>query len=230
MAVVGPPTGGGMNAAAATGGTGQPMPKKGKKKAVAGPPQAPSIDVDLEGQVKSHVTGVLSGAVKRYDDKTLSQMKQGIFEASKGQAAQSKRSLRSELAKSGTLRSGAYQRGLQDIDREASSQYTKGVRDIMMEKAKAEWEDKVKALDQAESYLKRKQDYDIGLKQIDATLESARIQAGATVQAAALGAEATKHAASASAGAARYSAQLNYDLGMQNVQLGRDRLSAGFLG
>lgn len=205
--------------------------KPKKPKAVAPPTSSPAAPAPqglatgalandtqgIDAQVKQHFSDVLSGAAKRFDDKTVAQMKQGLFETTKGQAAQSTRQLRQQLAKSGTLRSGAFGRGVADIEKSAASDFTKGVREIMMEKAKAEWEDKSKAIDQAQSWLKQKYDYDIGLKQIDATLESARIQAGATLGAAALSAGATRDAARASAGAARASAQMNFDLGMANL-------------
>jgi hypothetical protein len=196
--------------------------------AIKGPPVAPTsgeqpLDVkgtsSVDSAVKSHIEGTLSGKIKRYDDKTVSQMKQGVFETTRGQAKQSKRNLKSELAKSGTLRSGALGRGIVDIDNAANASFTQGVRDIMLEKAKAEFDDKNVAVQQAQAWLKSKQDYDLGLKQISATLESARISAGATLGAAKLGADASRAAAGAAAGAARYAADQSFQLGMANVQL-----------
>lgn len=198
-----------------------------------GPPVAPTskeqpLNVKgtqgVDDAVRSHIEGTLSGAIKRYDDKTVSQMKQGLFETTRGQAKQSKRNLRAELVRSGTYRSGALGRGIVDIDNSAAASYTQGVRDIMLEKAKAEFDDKNTAIQQAQSWLKQKQDYDLGLKQISATLESARIQAGATLGAAAMAADATKTAARASAGAARYAADQSFQLGAANLQFKYDQM------
>ena len=226
IGIAAPPTG-----SAPPPGPATVAPKK-KKPAIVGPPGSAVEAGDyskanagaladtqgIDSMVKEHFQGVLSGASKRFDDKTVSMMKQGLFETSKDQSSQSKRNLRSELAKSGTLRSGAYGRGVADIERSAASDYTKGVREIMLEKAKTEWEDKSKAIDQAQSWLKQKYDYDIGLKQIDATIKSAEIQAGATITAAGISAGATRDAARAGAGASRAAAQMNFDLGMAQLE------------
>jgi hypothetical protein len=152
-------------------------------------------------------------------------MKQGLFETTRGQAAQSKTNLRAELAKSGTLRSGALARGTIDIDNAANASFTQGVRDIMLEKAKAEFDDKNAAIQQAQGWLKGKQDYDLGIKQMETTLQAASIQAGATVAAAKLGADAQRAAAGASAGAARYAADQSFQLGMANTQLQYDQMT-----
>lgn len=196
--------------------------------AVSGPPTHDKSLFNVEGassmdhQIQKHITGTLDGSIKRFDDKTISQMKQGLFETTRGQAKQSKRNLRSELARSGTLRSGALARGTIDIDNAASASFTQGVRDIMLEKAKAEWEDKNTAIAQGQQWLKGKQDYDLGIKQMATTLKAASIQAGATVAAAQLGAKAGLAAARAGAGAARYAADQQFQLGMANLQLKAD--------
>jgi hypothetical protein len=179
----------------------------------------------MDDQVQSHIKGTLDGSIKRFDDKTISMMKQGLFETTRGQAKQSKRNLRAELARSGTLRSGALARGTVDIDNAANASFTQGVRDIMLEKAKAEFDDKNVAIQQAQGWLKSKQDYDLGIKQMQTTLKAASIQAGATVAAAKLGADATKRAAASGAGAARYAADQQFQLGMANLQLKADSIA-----
>lgn len=198
--------------------------KNAKASTVSGPPKKDKSLFNAEGaasmdaSVREHIQGTLDGSIKRYDDKTISQMKQGLFETTRGQAAQSKRSLRAELARSGTLRSGALARGTIDIDNAANASFTQGVRDIMLEKAKAEFDDKNVAIQQAQSWLKQKQDYDLGIKQMQTTIQAASIQAGATVAAAKLGADATRAAAGSAAGAAKYAAEKQFQLGMENLQ------------
>tara|TARA_R100000306_G_C4372393_1_gene140544 strand:- start:802 stop:1473 length:672 start_codon:yes stop_codon:yes gene_type:complete len=172
---------------------------------------------DVDALVKKSFSDVLSGKSKRFDDKTLAQMKQGLFESTRGQSKQAKRSLRSELARSGTFRSGAMGRGVTDINRAAMASFTSGVKDIMLEKAKVEWQDRQKALDQAQTWLGQKQQYDMGLKQIAATIESARIRAGATLGAAKLGADASIKSSRAMAGASRYSSLMQYNMGQDRL-------------
>lgn len=187
----------------------------------AGPPKKELYGAEgasgIDEQVRSHVKGVMEGSIKRYDDATVAKMKQGLHETTRGQAKQAKRSLRSEMARSGMLRSGALLKGGMDIDRAASANYSRGVRDIMLEKAKAEFDDKNVAIQQAQQWLSQKQQYDLGLKQMETTLEAAGIQAGATLGAAKLSADATRAAAGASAGAAKFAAQKQYELGKQRL-------------
>ena len=206
------------------------------------PVQGPPGTQDVDALVKKNFSDVLSGKSKRFDDKTLAQMKQGLFETTRGQAKQSKRNLRSALARSGTFRSGAMGRGTVDIDRAASASFTAGVRAIMLEKAKVEWEDKNKALDQAQQWLGQKQQYDIGLKQISATIESARIRAGATLGAAKLGADASIKSSSMMAGASKYGADKALEMaemknkqhiammGLQHKKLGLQAAALGLTG
>jgi hypothetical protein len=180
---------------------------------------------DLDAQVKSNFSDILSGAKSRLDDKTVGMMKQGLFETTRGGAKNAKRSLKDTLTQGGILRGGLLARGGIDIDNAANAQFTKGVREIMLEKAKVEWEDKSKALDQAQAWLTSKRQYDIGLKQVAATIKAAQIQASATVAAAGISASATKAAARAGAGAARYAADQRFQLGMGNLQHANDSLA-----
>jgi hypothetical protein len=143
----------------------------------------------------------------------------------RGQAKQAKRSLRSEMARTGMLRSGALLKGGMDIDRAASANYSRGVRDIMLEKAKAEFDDKNVAIQQAQQWLNQKQQYDLGLKQMETTLEAASIQAGATLGAAKLSADASRAAAGASAGAARFAAQKQFQLGQERIAFQNKQLA-----
>ena len=217
-----PPTGQGIIDAGTT---------NAQQSTVSGPPAHDNSLFGVEGasamdhEIQKHIKGTLDGSVKRFDDKTIAMMKQGLFETTKGQAKQSRRNLRSELARSGTLRSGALGRGIVDIDNAASASFTAGVRDIMLEKAKAEFDDKNTAIAQGQQWLKGKQDYDLGIKQMQTTLKAASIQAGATVAAAKLGANAMRAAAGAGAGAAKYAADQQFQLGMANLQLRADGMA-----
>lgn len=154
--------------------------------------------LDVDNLIKQQFQDILSGKLSRFSDKTLASMKQGLFEATRGQARASQQEALRLAAVTGTFRSPVTQRVLRDIDASARAQYTQGVRDILLEKARAEFEDRMAALQLAQQWLNSRRQYILGKEQIQATLKAASIQAGATVRAAELRAAATRAAAGAS--------------------------------
>jgi hypothetical protein len=141
----------------------------------------------------------------------MAMMKQGLHEETEGKAKASKDEAMQDAARFGVARGGVLQKRFAGIDRSKRADYTKGVRSIMIEKAKAEFDDKITALNGTQKWLDSKRQYDIGLKQIAATIQSAQIQASATVAAAGISARATRDAARAGAGAARHAANLGHE-------------------
>lgn len=158
---------------------------------------------DVEGLIKEGFQDILSGKKGSFSDETFANLKQALFESTRGQAKASQNEALRTAALTGTFRSPATQRVMRDIDTSARSQFTQGVRELMIEKAKAEWSDRMQGLQMAQQWLQQRQSYVLGKAQIAATLESARIQASATVRAASISAGATRDAARAGAGAAR---------------------------
>lgn len=157
----------------------------------------------VEDLIKSNFTDILEGKKGSFTDERLGLMKAGLFEETRAQQRASNQEAIAQAALTGTSRSGVLQRRFQDIDTSTRAEYTRGVREMLLEKAKAEWEDKMQGLQLAGDWLQQKRSYMIGKQQIAATLESARIQASATIGAAALHSAATRDAARASAGASR---------------------------
>ena len=158
---------------------------------------------DVEALIKEGFQDILSGKKGSFSDETFANLKQALFESTRGQAKASQNEALRTAALTGTFRSPATQRVMRDIDTSARSQFTQGVRELMIEKAKAEWSDRMQGLQMAQQWLQQRQSYVLGKAQIAATLESARIQASATVRAASIAAGATRDAARAGAGAAR---------------------------
>jgi hypothetical protein len=166
---------------------------------------------DADKSIKEYYDKILSGEEGRFSPEIMAQMKQGIFRESMGRAKASRDTAIRDSARFGTMRGGVLQARLQEIDSSSRAQYTQGVTDLMIEKAKTEFDDKMAALQGTQQWLSDKRQFYLGQKQIEATIESARIQAGATVAAAALSAGATKAAAGAAAGAARHAANLGHE-------------------
>lgn len=184
------------------------LPKPPQKEGGGGLPKPPKKGEEDEGQdvenlIQQNFTDILTGKLKRYSPELMAQMKQGIFKSTIGAKRGRELEAMRQAAVTGSFRSASMQRRLQEIDTSSRQQYAEGIQTMMMDAAKAEWEDRQKALDQAQNWLNAKRQYILGKKQIAATLEAARIQAGATVAAARLGADATKAAARAGAGAQR---------------------------
>lgn len=199
--------------AAAGGGLPRPPGGGGGGGGRRGPPGSGSNEVSIhnpgdegenvESLIEKNFTDVLTGKLKRYSPEMMAQMKQGIFRSTIGADRGRELEAMRQGAVTGSFRSSTMQRRLQDIGTSSRQMYSQGIQKMMMEAAKAEWDDRNVALNQAQQWLDSKRKYKIGKMQIAATIESAHIQASATMGAAAIGADATKYAARASAGASR---------------------------
>jgi hypothetical protein len=187
-----------------------------------------SAGANIDKQIQQKFTRILSGEESRYSPKVMTQMKQGLFRESRGQAKASEDKAMTQAARFGVARGGVLQKRFQEIDTSSRAQYTQGVTQLMIEKANKEFDDKMGALNMAQQWLNSKRQYDIGLRQIAATIQSAEIQAGATLGAARLSADATKKAAGMSAGAARHAANLAHERwkGEFAHQVAMDKLAA----
>lgn len=205
-------------------------------------PPAPAPPAEDEGQdvanlIKQEFTDILAGKKGSFTDERVALLKSGLRESTAGQAAASRAQALRDQALLGTLRSGVTARRLQDIDTSARAQFASGVRDILLQQAQSEFQDRMAALQAAQNWLNSRQQYVLGKRQIEATLEAARIHAGATLGAAQLALRGSlAHAGAARAGvrenARQFDEQMAFRREQANVQLNLDLLRAvsGVLG
>lgn len=158
---------------------------------------------NVDSRLEQSYNDILSGKKTSFSDDRMDLMKQALFEETRAQARTSEQKAIAQAALTGGARSGGLQRRFDEIDRSMRSDYTRGVRDLLIEKEKAQFEDYKFALQGMGQWLTQKRQYMIGKQQVAATIESARIGAAAQVAAAGIAADATKAAARMSAGASR---------------------------
>jgi hypothetical protein len=187
---------------------------QGKRIGTGGPIAKPDPYAAFNKSIKTQLEGRLSGADSAFNPEVMSMMKQKLHSAVEGKKASSQRSLRSDLVSRGILRGGVGAESFENLEVAALQEYSAGVRDIMIEKAMSDWQDRKEAardalawLDSVRSYELGKEQNAIAREQVKATIESARISAGAQMYAA----DQALKGARAQAGATRYGAQMSYE-------------------
>jgi hypothetical protein len=122
------------------------------------PPQA-GLDMDLQNQIDGFLKDALSGQNKRFSPETLQQMKDQVFAATEGGRKKAVDAANSDALHRGLFRSGIPIDAQMQAQSDASSAYSKGVTDININAANAEYDDKNAALDRAQRSLTEKRSY-----------------------------------------------------------------------
>lgn len=179
-----------------------------------GPVAHPDPQSAFNLQIKEQLQSRLSGQASAFSPEVMAMMKQKLSSAVEGKKEASKTALRSDLVARGILRGGVGAESFQGLEISALKEYSGGIRDIMIEKAMSDWQDRKEAARDALAWLDSLRQYELG-KESNAI---AREQVKATIAAASIAASASMYAADqglagarAAAGATRYGAQLAYE-------------------
>jgi hypothetical protein len=113
----------------------------------------------VEKEIWDYINGILSGKNTAYSPTVVQNMNNSAFQTATGRAAADKQSLSDDLISRGVFRSGIAARGMSEIDRGASAQYSKDVRDIQTQKALSDFSNRMQALTAAQSWLDSKRTY-----------------------------------------------------------------------
>lgn len=160
------PGGGGGGGAAGGGGTG-----------IANPGATSSGLMDMfSGQAKTiwdNLTPIMSGQQTRYSPEVLARMDANAKLASRGEARAGRDVILQDAIRRGVSRGGIPTRALGNVERGATAAYTAATNQNQIEKAKADFADRMAALDAAEKWLAQMQAYAVSLDQTAAGREKA---------------------------------------------------------
>ncbi len=193
-----------------------PKPQKVAKKPIGS--GGPIAEADPHSAfnigIKKQLEERLSGAASAFNPEVMGMMKQKLSSAVEGKKEASKRSLRSDLVARGVLRGGVGAESFEGLEISALQEYSAGVRDIMIEKAMSDWQDRKEAARDALAWLDSVRQYELGKEsnaiareQVKATIAAASIAANASMYAADQGLKGAR----AAAGATRYGAQMAFE-------------------
>jgi len=177
---------------------------KNKQKG-GGKPGNPGDMYDLENEIGAQALRVMRGEEGRFGAEQVSNMKDQLFSATLGRVKTDIRAADAGAARRGMFRSGMANRTENDLRRNALTAYSTGVKDIMIKKAEAEFQDKMAGLNATQSWLQGKRQYEMD-KERNAI---ARAQISASMAAAQLSAQVQREGIAASRGAA--SAQMRFN-------------------
>ena len=123
-----------------------------------------STDANVDKQIREGFEGILDGSKSRYSDERVKLMKDEMFESTMGQVKSQIRGADASAARRGLFRSGIAARTETDLRREGLKSFSKGVREIMIKKMDAEFQDRMQALNLANTYLNNKRQYALGVE------------------------------------------------------------------
>lgn len=174
--------------------------------------------------IKQNIFDRISGKISRFSPEIVEQMKGTLMAATNAQVGRAKEGIYSDAARRGIFRSAVTSGSISRAENAGIAAYSAGVKDILMQKAFADYDDKVKALDAAQNWIQSARQYYLGKKQIEATLEAAAMQAAASRYAADQGLK----GAMAAAGASKYAANKAYQAHQDSLVNVQDTVYAGY--
>lgn len=138
----------------------------------------------LSTKLRDKAEALMDGTDGRFSDERVSMMKDQMFESTIGRVKKEVRAMDGGLVRRGMFRSGISARAEKDIRTDAMRNYSRGVKDIMLKKMDAEFEDKMRGMQMVQTWLSQKQNYDLGKErnviareQIAATSAASRLSA-----------------------------------------------------
>jgi len=204
-----PPRGGGGGGAATSGGGGGGGGGTGVPIGEGGYHAHPDPHADLDALIKKNVMDRISGRSSAFPPELMEMMKQKLFEETQGQTRRARESIYADAARRGIFRSGVTSGGVAAVETAGIKAYSAGVRDILLQKALADYQDRKEAIRDAMQWINNVRQYELGKEQnaiareqIKATLEAASIAASAQMYAADQALRGALAAASASRSAA----------------------------
>jgi len=124
-------------------------------------------DEDIWGQIE----GMMSGANSAYDDATLNRIYGELHQAGQGRARAGGHDIQLDALRRGMSRSGLVTDAMAGLQRSTASDYTGGVRKVLMDKAKSDVTLKVQGIQMAQSWLHDRRAYILGLEGTEAQKE-----------------------------------------------------------
>lgn len=198
---------------------------------------------DMDSLIKQNLQDRLNGQGGPYTPEMMSMLKGKLFDEVQGQIKRGEQNLYSDAARRGIFRSGVTSKAVRDVQNEGIRAYSSGVRDLIIKKMMADYEDKQKAMDLGMKWLDSKRNYELGLErnaiardQIKASLAAAAMQAAATRYAADQSLKGTRAMAGASRAATAQrsreagvwdEANQNYKMDQQGNYVPASAMSAG---
>src|SRR3990167_2465372 len=101
---------------------------------------------ELSNLLRDTAMAVMQGKEGRFNEKRVQDMKDQMFQSTIGRVKNDVRALDANAVRRGIFRSGMSQRGEADLRRNALNAYSSGVKDIMIKKMDAEFQDKMAGL------------------------------------------------------------------------------------
>jgi hypothetical protein len=173
-----------------------------------------SIGNDMDKLIQKNLTDRLEGRNPSFSDEIMAHNKEKLFKETTGATRRGRMSLMADAARRGVFRSEATGTLIRDVEIAGMQQYSSGVKDLMIEKAKSDHKDMTEAITAAQQWMQGLRQYSLGLEQnaiareqIKATLAAAAMQASASMYAADQGLKGAR----ANAGAIRAGQQQQYN-------------------
>lgn len=167
-----------------------------------------NIGGDMDKLIKQNLMDRVQGKNPKYSAEIMQHMKEKLFKETQGQTRRARMSLMADAARRGVFRSGATGGLVRDIEIAGIQAYSSGVKDLLIQKAMADHEDMIKAIDSSQTWLANTRQYQLGLEQNDISRQQIK---------------ATLAAASMMASASRYAA----DQGLKGARAGAGAIRAG---
>ena len=169
-----------------------------------------AVGGDMDKMIKENLMARVQGKNPKFSEEILGHMKEKLFKETQGQTRRARMALMADAARRGVFRSEATGGLIRDAEIAGIQAYSSGVKDLLIQKAMADHDDMIKAIDSSQQWLANSRQYQLGLEQN----EIGRQQIKATLAAAAMSAAATRYAADqglkgarAGASASRWAAQ-----------------------
>jgi len=168
-----------------------------------------SVGGEMDKLIKDNLMSRVEGKNPKYSEEIMGHMKEKLFRETQGQTRRARMSLMADAARRGVFRSEATGGLIRDAEIAGIQAYSSGVKDLLIQKAMADHDDMIKAIDSSQQWLANTRQYQLGLEQneigrqqIKASLAAAAMSAAASRYAADRGLEGARAGASASRWAA----------------------------
>lgn len=112
----------------------------------------------LGSAIADRIKAIMGGET-RFSPEVMASMRGGLHNATQGKLQRTREAIGTDAVSRGMYRSGATSAALADAEMGAASDYTTGVRDIMVQKAMYDFQDKMAGLQAAEQDLERQQQF-----------------------------------------------------------------------
>lgn len=139
-------------------------------------PVDPGPGFDIENTIRRGFEDILQGKSSSFPEERFELEMQKLNEDSRATESRLNRELDRDLIRRGIFRSGIAARNQREVKLHVDSELSEAERQLKIEKLKAEFSDRMTALNLAQSWLDSRRRYEIGKEQIAAQREATRAQ------------------------------------------------------